>query len=768
MTEPAQGTLEKIREEITCPVCQELFRTPKTLPCLHTFCESCLKGFVEARAKQRKDKTVGAGMGPGEAAGGGNGSVLECPSCRAVFDQLETIDDITTNFTYDNLVEHMKIHDRLQSEEGLRCGKCVEEFDAPAIAFCYECKAALCDFCYKMHDRVKELQAHNCCSLSDIKAPTSMPPTSLNPRRIRCQKHLEEMRWFCSSCMEVICRDCAVKDHRHHDFEFIPEVVGKERREIQKRIEPLQLLSEKITEACKRIVGFKDELKKAERDKCAEIEEAAQKSIELVKERAKLMKEYAEELYRAKAKNLDIQFDDLESTQTAIVSTLEFATTTLQKGSDVEVLMYKKDFVARSDHLMQSQKSISLEVLEEDNIRFVHDPNMASHFGKLSEAACPEKCKVEGQGIEQNLMQGEEVSVVLTAKTAKDQQLIQGGGDCTSEVFCTPPPPLPDKTFPASVTDNSNGTYTITYTPEYPGTNKLHVRFDGEEVCESPFEVEVVRNYEGSSLRMERDIYTIPNASPWGLTVLPNQHLAVSASDCLVHIFNIEEGVEVSIIRSNFTRPYAMAVDANDDLWVTDREAHNVQKFSRDGKKLHQFGQRGPNGGQFSHPRGIAIHPTNGNIYISDMKNNRIQVFSPDATYLKQFGCPGKNTAQFNLPAGLCFNREEQLVVCDDHNCRLQVFDAEGNFLHTLGVAAGDKGLLCSPIGVACDPHGRYVVTEFGSHCVSFLSPEGEILNCVRTVGSGYGQFVHPRGVTVDNQGYVYIADNENMRIVRF
>ena len=49
---------------------------------------------------------------------------------------------------------------------------------------------------------------------------------------------------------------------------------------------------------------------------------------------------------------------------------------------------------------------------------------------------------MEGQGIEQNLMQGEEVSVVLTAKTAKDQQLIQGGGDCTSEVFCTPPHPL--------------------------------------------------------------------------------------------------------------------------------------------------------------------------------------------------------------------------------------------------------------------------------------------------------------------------------------
>ena len=32
-----------LNKELTCAICLELFKTPKMLPCLHTFCEKCLK-----------------------------------------------------------------------------------------------------------------------------------------------------------------------------------------------------------------------------------------------------------------------------------------------------------------------------------------------------------------------------------------------------------------------------------------------------------------------------------------------------------------------------------------------------------------------------------------------------------------------------------------------------------------------------------------------------------------------------------------------------
>ena len=35
----------KLEEQLTCPVCLEHYTNPKTLPCLHSFCQHCLEGL---------------------------------------------------------------------------------------------------------------------------------------------------------------------------------------------------------------------------------------------------------------------------------------------------------------------------------------------------------------------------------------------------------------------------------------------------------------------------------------------------------------------------------------------------------------------------------------------------------------------------------------------------------------------------------------------------------------------------------------------------
>ena len=45
--DPVEKGLEELEEgledEITCPVCQEHFRDPKILPCLHYYCKECVR-----------------------------------------------------------------------------------------------------------------------------------------------------------------------------------------------------------------------------------------------------------------------------------------------------------------------------------------------------------------------------------------------------------------------------------------------------------------------------------------------------------------------------------------------------------------------------------------------------------------------------------------------------------------------------------------------------------------------------------------------------
>ena len=43
-TKPTSA-LKKLEQQLTCPVCLDIYTNPKSLPCLHSFCQHCLEGL---------------------------------------------------------------------------------------------------------------------------------------------------------------------------------------------------------------------------------------------------------------------------------------------------------------------------------------------------------------------------------------------------------------------------------------------------------------------------------------------------------------------------------------------------------------------------------------------------------------------------------------------------------------------------------------------------------------------------------------------------
>eukprot|EP00002_Diphylleia_rotans_P013531 TRINITY_DN2642_c1_g1_i1.p1 TRINITY_DN2642_c1_g1~~TRINITY_DN2642_c1_g1_i1.p1 ORF type:complete len:206 (-),score=31.22 TRINITY_DN2642_c1_g1_i1:255-872(-) len=70
----------------------------------------------------------------------------------------------------------------------------------------------------------------------------------------------------------------------------------------------------------------------------------------------------------------------------------------------------------------------------------------------------------------------------------------------------------------------------------------------------------------------------------------------------------------------------SMIAGANQTLWISDSDNHQIIVYSTSGEKLRTFGSTGNGDGQFTSQMGIAFGK-DGNFYVCDYGNNRIQVF---------------------------------------------------------------------------------------------------------------------------------------------
>ena len=134
---------EKIYEMTECPICTETMRSPKLLPCVHTFCLACL---IETC--------------------GGNipGATLTCPMCRKKFPLPEGgCSNLPNNFFIENLIDaHAFLKETSRCERrdnneqilggtennGQRVAKCDQHPEQEVQVVCLDCQSMICLSCF--------------------------------------------------------------------------------------------------------------------------------------------------------------------------------------------------------------------------------------------------------------------------------------------------------------------------------------------------------------------------------------------------------------------------------------------------------------------------------------------------------------------------------------------------------------------------------------------------------------------------------------------
>ena len=202
---------------------------------------------------------------------------------------------------------------------------------------------------------------------------------------------------------------------------------------------------------------------------------------------------------------------------------------------------------------------------------------------------------------------------------------------------------------------------------------------------------------------------------------------------------------------------HGIFIDADDNIYCTERDTHVMRKFNTDGELLMTLGtpdEPGAEGEPFNKPTDFALGP-DGEMFISDGYGNaRIHKYSPDGELIKSWGQPGTGPGEFDLPHCVRVDPRNRLMVADRENNRIQFFTLDGEYIE-------EWGDLLQPDTIYIDADNLVYIAELGQR-ISIMTLDGEVIS---QWGSERGSTVPgeflacPHGIWLDSQGDIYVGE---------
>lgn len=215
-------------------------------------------------------------------------------------------------------------------------------------------------------------------------------------------------------------------------------------------------------------------------------------------------------------------------------------------------------------------------------------------------------------------------------------------------------------------------------------------------------------------------------------------------------------------------RPSGLSIDRDGNLLVSDSHYHCVRVYSPTGIEVRQFGgEAGLGLGQLGYVSDV-MQDEDGCYYVAEFgENQRISKFAADGRFLTSWGGQGSAPGQFNRARALALGPDALLYVADAGNHRVQVFQRDGKLVRCWGGPGAAPGEMRYPYDLAFNRAGELYVVEYGNSRVQKFTSMGESLGCWGGPGREPGRLHNPWALAVDSRGSVHVLDTENHRVQR-
>ena len=740
----SKSSLSVLKEKITCMVCNNQYTDPKTLPCLHSFCQPCLESLQVSELTTKK---------------------LVCPECgkKIIVEKSVSFPDaFCINRQIKEYIFLQKIYGIIES----KCEKCTGK-TAKAVYFCADCGRFICHLCVSIHKSWSEFSSHKLLTLSTLKEcyQKYIPKSS---SKSKCIHHEKDCSVYCETCQKEICHECIIKSHRSHHYNLTADSVKQHKVSVKEQLLMIDTVPGELDTAMEKLKDISQNFSQEGVEVRAKLDMKFKELEKMVSSRHKtLVKELVEKV-DIKMKTLDNQRKELEHVKNIVTSCKDFVTDTIEGDHNSEFFVLKKQMCDRIAEVSKGFSATELTPVEEPTIKFSFDEsiiNQLSFSGNISDGSIlhtgySSAMNSSPSGWSLQFFVNEVVKFYVSLSSSYFKIRNNPAEQISAEIHC-----LRDNSIcPATIAINKSGFAKIQCCFAERGRYFFIVKISGHHISGSPFPFFLRPK---PSLQFQAPLRSIVKLiTPKGLAVNKKNQIIVSQEDLHnVMIFGKRCRKVLSFGsygsgEAQFNRPSGVAVDSINCIYVSDTMNNRVQKFDSEGNFIKEFTGEGSICGNLNRPTGIKVN-RNSEIYIVDRGNGRIIILTTDLVYLNSFGSLGKNEGQFEDPWDVAFDTNELVYVTDMKMHTVQIFDPLGEYRGQIGAQGTQKSRLNRPSGISIDIFGRIFICEFGNHRVSIFHTSSEFIDCF-SIGLS---MVNPHSIVVDEDGFIYVSSAEAIHV---
>ena len=357
----AAKDLKMASDNLSCPVCYQLFKKPKYLPCHHSYCEQCLEKMQEH-------------------------SKIICPECRKESSVPPGgVKDLDDNFFITRLVDELILNRKVEGEEEVKCDECSGE--DPVVAFCPDCTTFLCHVCNEHHKRSNKSRDHGVIPFNELRSKKNVSIKS-KPKAMMCKEHELELSFYCETCDQLVCMYCTVKDHNGHNHDTVKKMVDKHRQELKKITAPVEEMIRSLSDTHDNTENIRKKITQQVNGVNCEIDQHYDKAIQKLTNEKKKLKQQVNDVASEKEKAFTVKLSEIETIQTEVLR-MKTLKDEVEKGFDQEVLSVKKEIADRMQQITDKCKKVNDPPAQQLTIRFIPTKKTVPQIGKLETTDTP-------------------------------------------------------------------------------------------------------------------------------------------------------------------------------------------------------------------------------------------------------------------------------------------------------------------------------------------------------------------------------------------